>query len=166
EGEGNRTSLGGLTQRTFTYNERHQVTQGTDGLNWVLSNVTYDPAGNGNMTTKTLNGVHWQYDWTAENRLKSVRSDFGSGGTPTAVAEMIYDSAGQRVQKNYHSTSGTTITTTYIGKMYEERTFTDSRMPLHTLYIYTPSGQLVETWTREQNIVTASKVDDRWQKHL
>src|SRR5262249_54585684 len=119
-GVGNPTTYGGLTARSLTF-VGQQVMSGTG-----LSGPMYDPAGN--RTHKVLAGATSDYTWTAENRLLTVKN----GGVP--LASMVYDADGQRVQKIYTPPGGTTVTTTYIGKMYEKRTYSDGSAERHTLH--------------------------------
>src|SRR5262249_41688506 len=128
-GEGNPTSFGGVTQRTLGFNTAHQVTSGT-GLSGPCSGSTvcYDAAGN--VTDKTLDGIVWHYTWTAENRLTSA-TKYG-----VLAAQMVYDANGERVKKVYIPASGPTVTTTYVGKMYEKRSYSDASPERHTLYFY------------------------------
>jgi YD repeat-containing protein len=132
---GNPAAFGGFTQRTLGFNNgnpyNQQVVSGSDGANWNLSNVVYD--GHGNMTHKRLNGDDWVYTWTTEGRLASAMKN------QTQVASMKYDASGQRVQKTYYAPGrapwsvGPHITTTYIDKVYEKRTYSDGSPERHTL---------------------------------
>jgi RHS repeat-associated protein len=54
-------------------------------------NYTYD--ANGNLTVKVVGGVHWAYQWDAENHLKRVLKEGAE------VARFEYDAIGRRVEK-------------------------------------------------------------------
>jgi RHS repeat-associated protein len=140
---GNVEVFGGLVARTLNYRNNwppgQQVLSGTG-----LSGVMYDTAGN--MTHKVLDGVTWDYSWTAENRLASATRN----GVTTA--QMTYDADGDRVKK-VSTVGGTTVNTTYIGKMYEKRVYADGAQR-HTINLYA-NGQLIATYTRTGAITTA-----------
>lgn len=137
---GNLTTFGGAVNRTL-YSSGQQLTSGTG-----LSGVTYDGAGN--MLTKVLDGKSWGYAWTAEGRLASVTRD----GLQTA--QMLYDAEGQRAKKVYTPATSAAVTTTYVGKTYEVRAFSDGATERHTLHVFA-NDQLVASVTTEANVVTA-----------
>jgi RHS repeat-associated protein len=138
---GNPYTFGGLTTRTLNFTGQ-QVTSGTG-----LSNVTYDPA-TGNMTRKVLDGNDSEYGWTAEGLLAWVR-------TSGALTAMTYDGQGQRVKKVYTPSTSGMVTTTYIGSMYEKRSYSDGSPERHTIHLF-GNGQLVASLTMAGNILTAS----------
>jgi RHS repeat-associated protein len=135
---GNPIAFGGLIQRDLTF-DGQQVTSGTG-----LSGVTYDAAGN--MTHKVLDGVTWDYAWTAENRLATASKN----GVMTA--RMTYDAKGNRVKRISNSKNGT-VTTTYVGDMYEKRVFADGTQR-QTIYLYA-NDQLIASWTRSGDVAAA-----------
>lgn len=145
---GNPTTFGGIVNRTLAFTG-HKATSGTN-----LS-ATYDAAGN--MTKKVLDGVTWNYTWTVENRLATA--SLGNKVT----ARMTYDADGQRVQKIYYPKTGPTVTSVYIGDIYEKRAYSDGTPPRHTLNLYA-NGQLVATVTRQGNITTAFNNPSEWRK--
>jgi YD repeat-containing protein len=74
----------------------------------------YDP--NGNMTSRTVDGIAYTLTYDAENRLKSVTQ----GGQTTTFT---YDGGGQRVMRD--TVTGTIV---YVGSHYEVR-FEEGDMP-------------------------------------
>jgi RHS repeat-associated protein len=151
DGGGNPTTFGGLTVRALTYNGQ-QVTSGTG-----LSGVTYDAAGN--MLRKTLDGTTWDYAWTTENRLASVKKN------GVLAAQMIYDADGQRVKKTYLPGTTQSVTTTYVNGLYEKRTYGDGSPERHTLHLVA-NGHVVASVTQSGNIVTALREANRWRSEL
>jgi RHS repeat-associated protein len=111
------------------------------------------------MTGKVLNGGTWEYQWTAENRLSSVSKNL------FPVASMRYDEAGQRIQKIYSPPGEPRVITTYIGKIYEKRTYADGSPERHTLHLY-GNGQLLMSWTRSGNIQTAANDSHGWRAEI
>jgi RHS repeat-associated protein len=156
---GNVKAFGGVVNRSLTYGkvpgtsiDSQQVVSGT-GLN----GVTFDAAGN--MTAKTLDGTSWEYGWTAEGRLTSVKKN------GALTAQMTYDADGQRVKKVYTPAGGTAVTTTYFGNVYEKRTYGDGTPERHTLHVY-GNGYLVASVTRTGPITTASNGINAWRSQL
>jgi RHS repeat-associated protein len=149
-GVGNPTIFGGYTQRSLTFLGQ-QVTSGTDGANWNLSNVLYD--GRGNLAAKTLNGDQWRYGWTTENRLASAMKN----GAP--LASMVYDESGQRVKKTTSPQSGQTITTRYIDGTYEAQEFQsgEAKAKYSTVNIY-GNGGLVLSRTVANSVIGSLNV--------
>jgi YD repeat-containing protein len=145
---GNPTTFGGLTSRTLNFTG-NQVTSGTG-----LSNVTYDASGN--LQRKTLDGIDWNFSWTIENRLAAVLKNGGQ------VASMTYDANGGRVKKVFTPPGGATVTTTYIGDLYEKRTYSDGSPDRHTINVLA-NGQLIASVTRTGSIVTALNGDAAWR---
>ncbi len=147
---GNPITFGGLTTRTLNFIGQ-QVMSGTG-----LSQVEYDPS-TGNMTHKKLDGVESTYDWTAEGRLSTIKKG------NLVVAQMTYDAEGQRAKKvSSPSRNGTDTTTTYIGAMYEKRTYSDASPERHTMHLF-GNGQLVASVTKTGNILTASNDVNEWR---
>ena len=90
------TSKNGVVQ---TSNEANQLLSSTDGL---LAN--YD--NNGNMISKTKDGVAWTYSWNSSNQLTQASSSDGT------VVVFAYDALGKRISK---TSNGTTIEWIYDG---------------------------------------------------
>ena len=132
---GNPTTFGGVTDRTLTFNGQ-QVD-----------------------TVTGLDGVAWSYTWTAENRLASATKDGG------LTAKMTYDFSGDRVKKEYTPASGPTVTTTYIGKMYERRTYSDGSPDRNTVYVFA-NGQLLASVTTAGRVATALRDANRWKSEM
>jgi RHS repeat-associated protein len=132
---GNVKSLGGVADRTLTY----------DGL--LLTSGTAMPSPPGTI---------WDYTWTVENRLATASRN------GILTAQMTYGADGQRAKKVYYPSSGPTVTTLYIGNVYEKRTYSNGVPQLHTIHIYA-NGQLVATWTRSGNIATAFNNPGEWR---
>jgi YD repeat-containing protein len=149
------TAFGGVTDRALAY-AGQQVTSGTG-----LADLAYDATGN--MLHKVQDGVAWDYAWTAEGRLATARKN----GAQTA--QMVYDGDGQRVKKVFTPKNGPDVTTIYVGKMYEKRTYGcgphGNAHDRHTLYVF-GNDQLVATVTREGRIATAFNDANRWRVEL
>jgi RHS repeat-associated protein len=148
---GNPEEFGGLVQRNLVF-VGQQVQSGTG-----LSGVTYDAAGN--MRHKVLDGVTWDYDWTAENRLASISKN------GWATATMIYDAGGQRVKKIYSPQGGSSVTTLYVGNVYEKRTYGDGSPERHTIHLL-GNGNLVASITRAGVIATAFQQANGWRTEV
>ncbi len=133
---GNPTTFGG---RPLSYNG-DQVAGGTG-----LAGVTYDPSGN--MTHRVLDQVESTYAWTAEGRLATIVTD-------GRAAQMTYYDDGQRAKKMHVAPNGTTVTTTYVGPLYEKRTYSDGSPERHTLLLFA-NGQLVASVTKSGSTTTA-----------
>jgi RHS repeat-associated protein len=140
DGLGNPTTFGGLIPRTFSFTGT-QVTSGTG-----LTNVIYDPSGN--MTHKTIDGIDWDYTWTVENRLATL----SKGGA--ALLAMTYDASGERVKKVYSPPGSASVTTHYVGDLYERRDYGDGSPQRHTINVFA-NGRLIASVTRTGSIVTA-----------
>lgn len=143
-------SFGGATDRTMVY-VGNQVMSGTG-----LANVTYD--GSGRMTHKEVDGVAWDYAWTVESELASIRKN------GTLTASMTYDVAGQRVRRVSSSSAGVMTTTTYIGNLYEVATYSDGTPSRSTVHVQA-HGDIVASWTRTGSIATAFN-DSAWRSDL
>ncbi|MBI1871267.1 MAG: RHS repeat-associated core domain-containing protein [Chlamydiae bacterium] len=97
---GNRTS--DQTQ-SYTPNELNQITSGTNGLS-----LSYD--NNGNVTSKTENGITWTYTWNSENQLTKVTNT--DSQSPITVS-YEYDALGRRILKTL-TTHDSQLTTAWI----------------------------------------------------
>ncbi|MFN0062272.1 MAG: FG-GAP-like repeat-containing protein [Myxococcaceae bacterium] len=148
---GNPTMFGGLVARTLSFTGQ-QLTSGTQ-----VSGVTFD--ADGNMLRKTLDGTTWDYAWTVEGYLRQVRQNGALRG------EMVYDASGNRTQKRYMPASGPSVTTTYVGQVYEKRVYGDSTPERHTLHIFA-HGRRIASVTRQGAIATAFNHANRWKAEL
>ena len=148
---GNPTAFGGLVNRTLAFTGT-QVTSGTG-----LTGVSYDAAGN--MTHKVIDGVAWDYAWTGEGQLAAAKKN------DALLAQMTYDADGQRVKKVYSPSTGPTVTTTYIGKLYEKRVFSDGSPDRHTLHLFA-NGQHIESVTKSGAILTAFRQANGWRAEV
>jgi RHS repeat-associated protein len=148
---GNPQVFGGSITRTLSY-VGQQVQSGTG-----LSGVAYDALGN--MTSKTLDGVTWNYTWTAEGRLASVTRN------GLVAGQMTYDANGTRVQKVYTPSSGPTVTTAYFYDLYEKRTFSDGSAERHTLHLIA-NGQILASVTKSGSILTATNGAMGWRQQV
>ncbi len=105
---GNITSKEGVS---YTYAQNgagpHAVTALSDG-----TAMTYDT--NGNMITKNKAGIITNYEYDVENRLLRVKN--GS----TTIEEYEYDGDGGRTKKITYDTQNPTVTTKFVGSLYEE----------------------------------------------
>ncbi len=96
----NRTSetavekVGGTTvsSKTFSYNNRNQVTSISDSAN-AANDTTYSYDANGNQTVKTQNGSTLNFIYDVRDRLVRVSQD------TTTLGRFRYDHAGMRIQK-------------------------------------------------------------------
>jgi RHS repeat-associated protein len=75
---------------------------------------------------------------------------------------MTYDAEGGRVKKLYRPSVGVAVTTTYVGNMYEKRTYSDGSPERHTLHVF-GNGQLIASVTQTGNIATAYNEANRWR---
>jgi RHS repeat-associated protein len=132
---GNPTAFGGVTDRTLTFNGQ-QVD-----------------------TVTGLDGVAWTYTWTAENRLASATKD------GVLTARMTYDFSGERAKKVFTPGSGLTVTTTYIGQMYEKRTYSDGSPDRNTVHVFA-NGQLLASATTAGRVATALRDANRWKSEM
>lgn len=148
---GNPRSFGGVTNRTLMFNGQ-QLSSGTG-----ISEVRYD--GRGNLEHKAQDGLTWDYSWTAENRLATASRN------GVLTAQMLYDDAGQRARKIYTPSTGPSVTTLYLGKSYERRTYSDGSPTRHTLHVYA-NGQHIATVTRAGDIATAFNERNEWRTEL
>ncbi len=144
---GSPTTFGGIVDRTISY-------QGMKAVSGTGFAASYDAFGN--MVHKVLDGTTWDYTWTVDNRLATARKN----GAPSS--QMFYGSDGQRVKKVFSPATGPTVTTTYIGNMYEKRAYGDSSTERHTIHVYA-NGQLVASVTRSGNIATAFNNPTQWR---
>ncbi|MCU7804214.1 MAG: hypothetical protein KZQ96_13535 [Candidatus Thiodiazotropha sp. (ex Lucinoma borealis)] len=81
-----------VANKTFSYNNRNQVTSISDSAN-TANNTTYDYDANGNQTVKTQNGSTLNFLYDVRDRLVRVSQD------TTTLGQFRYDHAGMRVQK-------------------------------------------------------------------
>ncbi|MFI0416532.1 MAG: RHS repeat domain-containing protein [Candidatus Thiodiazotropha sp.] len=96
----NRTSetavekVGGTTvsSKTFSYNNRNQVTSISDSAN-AANDTTYSYDANGNQTVKTRNGHTLTFVYDVRDQLVRVSQD------TTTLGRFRYDHAGMRIQK-------------------------------------------------------------------
>ncbi len=144
---GNATAFGGVVNRTVAYDDM-QAVSGTG------FSAGYDDSGN--MIHKVLDGTTWDYAWTVDNRLASATKN------GILSSQMVYGADGQRVKKIFFPASGPTVTTTYIGNVYEKRAYGDSSPERHTIHLYA-NGQLVASVTRSGNITTAFNNPTQWR---
>ena len=77
-----------------------------NGSNQTVGSCTYD--NNGNMTSRTENGVAYTQSWNVDNRLASI----STAGTSLTFG---YDASNTRVKTVFNGT-----TTIYIGGLYEK----------------------------------------------
>jgi YD repeat-containing protein len=96
---GNITSKSDVGSYTYVVTKPHAATSAGSYL--------YQYDANGNMTTRTENGVAFTQNWNVENRLSSVSA---SGVSVT----FVYDGDGNRVKKTENG-----VTTVYVGGLYE-----------------------------------------------
>src|SRR5690606_26963689 len=78
--------------KTYGYNNRHQLTDITDQLD-PTQNIGYTFDASGNQTSKTQNGVVTEFSFAARDHLRQVTQ---AGST---VGQFLYDSKGLRVEK-------------------------------------------------------------------
>jgi RHS repeat-associated protein len=103
---------------------------------------------------------NFSFNWTAEERLASVSK---RDGTSSVGVAMTYNAEGDRVKKVSSSTGGPTVTTTYIGKMYEKRTYSDGSPNRNTLHVFA-NGKILASVTTSGNITTASNYPRLYQR--
>lgn len=111
---GNPTQVGAGVNRTMRY-EGQQVISGDNFL------ATYDAVGN--MVTKTVDGVQWEYAYNDEGRLIQIKKG------NLKIEDFFYDSTGKRIKKIFHREDGSTVTTWYVGNDLEY--WQDSRLAFH-----------------------------------
>ncbi len=146
---GNPIGFGGVVNRTIFYDDM-QAVSGTS------LTASYDASGN--MIHKVLDGTIWDYTWTVDNKLATASKN------GALASQMIYGSDGQRVKKIFYPVKrkDPTVTTTYVGNIYEKRTYSDSTPERHTIYLYA-NGQLVASVTRSGSIQTAFNNPTQWR---
>ncbi|MDQ5823738.1 MAG: hypothetical protein M3441_05925 [Chloroflexota bacterium] len=118
--------VGNITQKpghTYTYDYNHA--SGAGGP-YAVRAPGYQYDANGNLTA----GAGRTYQWNPENQPTSITSG-GVGGSITE--QYTYDPDGERVKRTLNS-----ITTLYIGGLYEEDTPTGT-----VRYFYSFNGQVV-----------------------
>ncbi len=147
---GNATSFGGLVARNLTYNGS-QVASGTG-----LSNVTYNAIGN--VTHKVLDGTTWDYGWNG-HQLETITKNGAQ------VGSISYDSDDQRLKSVVTPAGAPAMTTLYIGKAYEKRSFDDGLPDRHTLHVYA-NGQHIASMTRLGPVQTAFNDANGWRNEL
>ncbi|MCG7964044.1 MAG: hypothetical protein N0E54_15195, partial [Candidatus Thiodiazotropha taylori] len=81
-----------IANKSFSYNNRNQVTSISDSAN-AANNTTYDYDANGNQTLKTQNGATLNFLYDIRDRLVRVSQD------TTTLGQFRYDHAGMRIQK-------------------------------------------------------------------
>ena len=81
-----------ISNKTLSYNSRHQLTQISDSID-PAHNATFGYDANGNQTSKTHNGETTQFVFDVRNHLRSVTT----GGS--TVGQFLYDYRGLRTQK-------------------------------------------------------------------
>ncbi len=81
-----------LTQLSYRYNSRNQLTNIDDGVDAAQS-TTYQYDANGNQTVKSKNGVITTFLYEARDKLVSVQQD------QTTLGQFRYDYAGMRIEK-------------------------------------------------------------------
>ncbi|MEW8050593.1 MAG: RHS repeat-associated core domain-containing protein, partial [Candidatus Thiodiazotropha sp.] len=81
-----------VSSKTFSYNNRNQVTSISDSAN-AANDTTYDYDANGNQTLKTQNGFTLNFVYDVRDRLVRVSQD------ATTLGQFRYDHAGMRIQK-------------------------------------------------------------------
>ncbi len=81
-----------VSSKTFSYNNRNQVTSISDSAN-AANNTTYAYDANGNQTVKTQNGHTLTFVYDVRDRLVRVSQD------ATTLGQFRYDHAGMRIQK-------------------------------------------------------------------
>ncbi len=81
-----------VSSKTFSYNNRNQVTSISDSAN-AANNTTYAYDANGNQTVKTQNGFTLNFVYDVRDRLVRVSQD------ATTLGQFRYDHAGMRIQK-------------------------------------------------------------------
>ncbi len=81
-----------VSSKTFSYNNRNQVTSISDSAN-AANDTTYSYDANGNQTVKTRNGHTLTFVYDVRDRLVRVSQD------TTTLGQFRYDHAGMRIQK-------------------------------------------------------------------
>lgn len=81
-----------VANKSFSYNNRNQVTSISDSAN-AANNTTYNYDANGNQTLKTQNGATLNFLYDIRDRLVRVSQD------TTTLGQFRYDHAGMRIQK-------------------------------------------------------------------
>ncbi len=152
---GNVQTFGGVVNRDFSSQTSYVGQQLVSGTQLSAS---YDAAGN--MTQKTLDGISWTYNWSAENRLTSAFSNQG------AFALMSYDTNGQRALKWSHVSTGPTVITTYIGDLYEKRTYTDGTAMRQTLHLFANGQRIASVTPPVGTKATAFNTANQWRSEV
>ncbi len=127
---GNMTEMGGLKNMQFSYDTRQQIaTIAEVATTGTAMAVTYDDRGN--TTSKTIDGVTWDYTYDDFSRLVNVKKD------TVPVVDLSYNYKNQRTKKVYYAPEGHTITTHYMDN-YEIRQ--DSSQSHHTVTKHIQAG--------------------------
>jgi YD repeat-containing protein len=103
----------GWNASAYTYDANHPHAVSTVTNDTTSNSYQYD--ANGNMTTRSENGVTWTQTYNAENRLASM-----TAGTTTWL--FSYDGDGNRVGQLITNGTSAVSTTYFVGGAYEQTT--------------------------------------------
>ncbi|MGH3858088.1 RHS repeat-associated core domain-containing protein, partial [Actinokineospora sp.] len=84
--------------KTYTYNDRHQLTTLVDRLD-AAANTTYAYDANGNQTSRTSGGLETRFAFDALDRVVSVERELSAGSGFELLGRYQYDWQGLRVEK-------------------------------------------------------------------
>ncbi len=100
----------------------------------AVGSNSYAYDANGNMETRTEDGITYTQHWNEENKLEKVT--WTDGGGQDYTTRFVYDGDGNRLLKIENPSAaadnipGVEITTLYIGKLYEEQFLTTGLVDL------------------------------------